>query len=285
MAVRTTFQSLTDLKNDNIVVIPADLLQSLLESNKKQQDAINHLSNTMEKFVTEFSNAAKEHERLRSQLCSSLETIAENIGKQTTAPSDTFQRDLLTKLKKSAGRRKTLLSKTLRAENLTQYYTELIDRDDPFVPRMFRTKVSKSTPEFEKPIHKELAITKVSNEINLMVERVENWKIQLQNLESNISITASSLDESKRTDFYFRLSKDEEKIKRDRTESFEKIRQSYEEEMRSYDKELFLLTFEKEQRTRARHTKTYRSYSRYNRWSRDHHDNGRWKNDESFRQN
>ena len=280
MAVNASIQLQTKLKSDHIVVIPVNLLQSLLESNIKQQEAIKHLSDTMEKFVTEFFTRM-ENETLSDQLSNSTK-----MTDATTASSDGLQHKILAKLdelsrylashnqlknnsvetdlKKSANRRKTLLSKIRRAEQLSQYYSELITRNDPFVPRMFRTKVNGSTPDFEKPAHKDMAITRVKNEINLMVGRVKHWRNELGNLESSINTAVASLDESKRFHFFSRLSKDEENVERNRALSFDKIRRSYEKEMDTFafDKELYLLSVEK----KKRHMNNYQGPSQLRYW-------------------
>ncbi len=298
MAVRTTRQSMAEIKmfakNEDIVVIPGELLRSLLESYTKQQDAIIQINSTMGKFINEFSNAAKENERLRSQLHNSLDSIARNVNNET-APSENFQQKLLTKLdalnqllasknsstneqikvelKKSADRRNALLSKTLRAEKLSKYYAELIDRPDPFVPHMYRSKINKSTPEFEKEHYKQFAIRRVGSEIKLLEMRVKNWKTQISDLESSINVAASSLEDSERKAFYSRVSKNEEETKRFRAEGFEKLRRSYDDEINSgANKDLFLLTLAERQRNRYVKNKRRRSQG----WSNEQHYNGHW---------
>ena len=276
MAVGITDQSENHSKNE-VVCIPTDLLQSLLESNAKQHEALIQMTKSMEKIVTEFSNAVKDNERLR-QHCASLDTSSDHVGNHTTAASnDEFQHQLLGKLdvlcrtitpnpktskstdptdrrlKQTVRRRKTLLSKIRRAEQLSKYYIELTDRADPFVPRKFRSKVNISTPEDEKYLHKDLAIYKAKSEANLMKLRMEDWKSQLVNLESEIDSTTSSFEDSKRKEFYSRLSKDADRVYRNRTKSFEKLRRSYEAEINSVaDKELFLLTYVYDRRNDGR---------------------------------
>ncbi len=92
MAVYASIQLQTTLKSDHIVVIPVNLLQSLLESNIKQQEAIKHLSDTMEKFVTEFFTRM-ENETLSDQLPNSTK-----MTDATTASSDGLQHKILAKL-------------------------------------------------------------------------------------------------------------------------------------------------------------------------------------------
>ena len=265
MAVGITEQSENHSKND-LVCIPTDLLQSLLESNAKQHEAVIQLTKSIEKIVTEFSNAVKDNERLR-QHCASLHPSEHVVNHTTTASNDEFQHQLLTKLdvlcqsvtptkptkstnpadrrlKQTVRRRKTLLSKICRAEQLSEYYIELTDQTDPFVPRKFRSKINRSTPEDEKFLHKDLAIYKAKAEADLMKLRMKDWKAQLVNLESEIDSTTSSFDHSKRKEFYSRLTKDADRVYRNRTKNFEKLRRSYEAEINSVaDKELLLLTY------------------------------------------
>ena len=119
--------------------------------------------------------------------------MSDHVGNHTTTVSnDEFQHQLLTKLdvlcctltpnsktnkstdpidqrlKQTVRRRKTLLSKIRRAEQLSEYYIELTDQTDPFVPRKFRSKVNRSTPDDEKFLHKDLAIYKAKAEASMM---------------------------------------------------------------------------------------------------------------------
>ena len=98
MAVNTSIQSSTNLKVDQIVVISVDLLQSLLESNNKQHEAIKHLSDTMEKFVNEFLNTRMENESLRDQYRSSVKTNDSNVSNHSMTSSDELQQEILAKL-------------------------------------------------------------------------------------------------------------------------------------------------------------------------------------------
>ena len=285
------------MTNDDTVIVPADLLNSLLESNAKQLVAINNWNSTIENFLGQFSQATIKNHSLQIQLRDSVNTLAGYTEKSSTTRNETFQQQLLEKLdalneslasdfspsrkqielemKKLADRRGILLSKCLRAEKLSKYYSELLDRPNQFVPPMYRTKINKSTPEFELPHHKQLAIDRVRSEVNLLETRVINWKKQIQELESSLNTSASSLDESGRADFYARLSKDDEKVMRHREESFEKIRQSYEREINveGADKDLFLLTIADRGPRQGRRNKRYR----FNGWPRNPHEyRGRW---------
>ena len=74
--------------------------------------------------------------------------------------------------------------------------------------------------------------------------RMKDWKAQLVNLESEMDSITSSFEPSKRTEFYSSLTKDKERVYRNRTKSFEELRRSYKAEINSVaDKELFLLTY------------------------------------------
>ena len=300
MAGRASQKSETEqqkMTNDDTVIVPADLLNSLLESNAKQLVAIDNLSRTIEKFLDTFSQATIKNQSLQAQLRDSVDTLAEYTEKSSTTRKETFQQQLLEKLdtlteslasefspsrkqieqemKKLADRRGILLSKCLHAEKLSKYYSDLLARPNQFLPPMYRTKINETTPAFELPHHKQLAIDRVRSEVKLLETRVINWRKQMQEFESSLNTSASSLDESGRADFYARLAKDDEKAMRNREESFEKIRQSYEREINreGADKDLFLLTIADRGPRQGRRNKRYR----FSGWPQNPHDyRGSW---------
>ena len=241
----------------------------------------------------------KELVHLRQNPC---DTIAENNGNLQGNENVDLQHEILSKLdtiqqslpldnhrtsKQIDGRlqtlvfrRRTLKSKVLRSKQLSQHYQELIDREQPFVPRKFRTKIHRTTPEFERNIHKGLSINKVETEIKIMKCRIKKWESKLVSLGSDIEVAASSLEEPKRKDLYTRLSRDSEKVQRDRVKSFEKLRNTYEEDIKrnGSNPELFLLTI-------VDNRKNWKSQSRppnYNQWTEQQQRQYRWEKSTDF---
>ena len=265
MAVRTTRQSLAELrnavKNDNkdVVIIPADLLMNLLSTHTEAQDKFIATTEIFNETVKLFSDhAAKTSE--------SLERIANVMERMKNRGDDDFHNSLLEKmdklsqtiasngvsnvshddkLKKNVERRKEILGKTIRAKKLSQYYDELVNAEVPYVPHMYRTKITRTTPEFEKPIHREDAISKTKKEVRLMAERIKNWEAQLAKLESESNRLLESVNATEREQYHASLLIDNETVERERSNSIDKLKQTYDEEknIEGADPDSFLLTY------------------------------------------
>ena len=295
MAVRTTRQSLTDLKEsitntEDIVIIPAEIFTSLVESNAEQHDKLIQITGNLDKMISEFTqqmkNAAQENAALQIKLCETLERVAGNVAVPPMLPDDDgFQQSLLTKLdvltqtiasngsmsgqskddqlKKMAERKKLLLTKTIRSEKLSEYYKELLQQENPFVPHMYRSKIHRTTPEFEKEYHKQIAIDTVNSQIKLLDARVNNWKQELLKTETELNEILATLQESRQKEFTDNAAKDADNTKRERAKSFDKLKQSYEEEMNAADADtdLFLLAYaEKDNQNNSSGSKNSRGH-------------------------
>ena len=162
MAVRTTRQSLAELRNNiknddkDVVIIPADFLMNLLSTHAEAQDKFIAMTETFNETVRRFSeHAAKTSESL-CQMANVLEQM-ENGGNNDFHHSLLEKMDKLSqaiasngvsvvshddKLKKIAERRKEILGKTIRAKKLSHYYNKLVGWGIPYVPPMYRTKIS-----------------------------------------------------------------------------------------------------------------------------------------------
>ena len=134
---------------------------------------------------------------------------------------------------------------------------------------MYRTKINQTTPEFEKDVHKDCAIHKVTAEIKLMEGRIKNWKSELEKWEMDANKRLQEVNETDRIEFLTSLTEADATIQRDRSKSFEKIKQSYEEEMNgeATDPELFLLSYAEKDKNDKRFSKN----------ARGHHPRGRGK--------
>ena len=88
-----------------------------------------------------------------------------------------------------------------RANELSEYFTELLTMTPPYAHRQYRTKVNRNTPEYEKKIHSDNTIHKVNQEIQLMKERVKNWTVELQSVQETIDNTLQQLDDNRKDKF------------------------------------------------------------------------------------
>ena len=263
MAARTTRRSLAELKksiiNDDkdIVIIPAELLIKLLSTHATTQETFTKTAETfMEKFSLQIEKTAavldrvaialesrqnERHDDFHQSLLEKLSELSSTIASNATTSGVSLEE----KLKHYTDKRKEILSKTIRAEKLSEYYTELINADTPYVPHKFRTKISHTTPEFEKPFHKEDSINKVSYQIKLMNERVKNWKEELQRLETDTNLSIQGMNDNDRDTFLANIAKCDDAVVKDRTQSVDKLRETYEKEMNKsgVNPDLFLLNY------------------------------------------
>ena len=128
---------------------------------------------------------------------------------------------------------------------LSTYYTELLQRDEPFVPHKFRSKITRSTEEFEKENLKDSVIYSMNNQIKTMDHHVNKWKEELTKIEEDVNEILATVSETKRKEFIDKSANDDEQNKRERTNSYDKLKKTYEEEMNAADADadLFLLTY------------------------------------------
>ena len=266
MAARTTRQSLAELSesilNDekDIVIIPAQLLIKLLSTHATALDMYAKTAENFNEALNKFSSQAETTTAALNCVTTALENLRnerdsdfqnslleklDDLSKTFASNAGTSGVSHEEKLKKYSKKRNGLLAKTIRSEKLSEYYSELINADTPFVPRKFRTKVTHTTPEFEKPLHKEDSIYRVSIQIKLMEERIKNWRTELNNLDNDINTSIQSMDAKDRESFLAIISDGEEEVRRERTQSVEKLKQTYMKEMNKdgVDPDLFLLNY------------------------------------------
>ena len=266
MAARTTRQSLAELSesilNDekDIVIIPAQLLIKLLSTHATALDMYAKTAENFNEALNKFSSQAETTTAALDRVTSALENLRnerdsdfqnslleklDDLSKTFASNAGTSGVSHEEKLKKYVKKRKEILSKTIRAEKLSEYYSELISADTPFVPRKFRTKVSRMTPDFEKPVHKEDSIYKVKLQIKLMDERIKNWKEELHKHEFDTNILLQSMDTNDSETFLATVAESDEVVRQDRIKSVEKLRETYTKEMNkeSVNPDLFLLTY------------------------------------------
>ena len=109
-----------------------------------------------------------------------------------------------------------------------------------------------------------------------MEGRIKNWKAELLKLETDANKRLLEVDETDRVDFLTSLTEADATIQRDRSRSFEKLKQSYEEEMNGddVDPELFLLAYADKDKQEKRYSKNAKSHhprgrGRGKRWQRE----------------
>ena len=78
-----------------------------------------------------------------------------------------------------------------------------------------------------------------------MEERIKNWEAELAKLESETNRLLESIDGAERTEYQASIHTDDETVERERSNSINKLKQTYEEEMNKEgaDPDSFLLTY------------------------------------------
>ena len=78
-----------------------------------------------------------------------------------------------------------------------------------------------------------------------MAERIKNWEAELAKLESETNRLLESIDEAERAEYQASILTDDETVERERSNSIDKLKQTYEEEKNreGADPDSFLLRF------------------------------------------
>ena len=100
-----------------------------------------------------------------SNLHEKLDKLINSMSNNNAMTSD-FDVDSIFK------RRKEVLQQKCRSEKLSDYYEGLLDEENPFVRKQFRTRVNKNTPEHELIHRRQQSIMTVKTEISIMKLRV-----------------------------------------------------------------------------------------------------------------
>ena len=176
--------SINDLDNDDAVVIitreslnlilgeNASLQQKMLDLNQNVQRTLDRLAAVMETMTQQ---AATSNSSLHEKLDKLINSMSNN-----NATTSHFDVESVFK------RRKEILQQKCRSEKLSNYYEELLDVENPFVRKQFRTRVNKNTPEHELIHRRQQSIMTVKTEISIMKVRVTRCMEKQKQLDDSI---------------------------------------------------------------------------------------------------
>ena len=133
--------------------------------------------------------------------------------------------------------------KSIRSKELAAYYKESLERENPFAPPKFRTRINENTPEYEKVIHNQQTVNTVQNEIKLMEERVRQWGKQLDELQADFESNIRLLSNEKREELNKQIQNNSEEVTKNWHSAFTKIKKSYDDEMTKSNATQFLLKY------------------------------------------
>ena len=190
---------LEELKQSSgICVIPKESLELLIRDNINLHTATQQLNEEMvesiEKLNAFHERNATEQTEARRDLNERLDTLKEKISMNNPL-SQQSSFDVESELKK----RKDIIEKQTRNQEISKYYDELLNEPEPFVRPEFRTRVNKTTTERELVHRRQQAIERVKTEIKVMEDRVVEWTEKKNELDQRFEEYLSA-NEEKRTD-------------------------------------------------------------------------------------
>ena len=222
-------QQLND-END-IVIISSDLFTRILDDNKQTQDQLLNVHQQMldtqrstnealTKIATALESMNASTGEQSSTLLSKMDELISKISTSNATLSTTTQPITDDNLKQMVYKKCNKEQQIRRANELSEYFTELLAMNPPYAHRQYRTKVNRNTPEYEKKIHSDNTIHKVNQEIQLMKERVKNWTVEIQSMQETIDNTLQHLDDNRVEKFNKILKEESEKQLNDWTDRF-----------------------------------------------------------------
>ena len=126
-------------------------------------------------------------ERAASLIESTLKAIDTTITAKTfstppdpSTPSERFDIDATMR------KRNLLVEKFVRSDILSTYYEELLNEPTPYAQPKFRTKVTKNVPERDLKHRRLQTISNVKTEIEIMKDRITDWKQQIDEIDADI---------------------------------------------------------------------------------------------------
>ena len=194
---------LDELKNssDGFCVIPKSMMELLIQENIQHRSNSNKVLQTLTRSIDSLNVLLEKTCTIQSStnndICTKLDALIEklsnnnnNIVSSQTNTQDAFNID--SELKK----RKETVEKITRNEELSKYYQKLIEEDQPFVRREFRTQVNKTTGERELIHRRKQAVDKVKTEIAVMQDRVVEY-LQKTSIDERIQTYIAANEDSK----------------------------------------------------------------------------------------
>ena len=191
MPITTRLESSTHLdtlieevkSSGGVCILPSSALEMILTDNKdlrtethnlniqvttsieKVTEAIVKLSNCFEASSTQATNNNNE-------LIQRLELLIDKVSMNNSLSSTQEETNIEAELKQ----RKETLEKIIRNEETSKYYKTLIEEEQPFARREYRTHVNQNTSESELVHRKQQTIDKVNTEIRIMQDRVAEYQ-------------------------------------------------------------------------------------------------------------
>ena len=140
------------IQDEDIVIIPANILTTLLENTLKHHEAMvqsqNKIGCAIEQLAQNLQNVrtpneGEQFQSLLQKMDTLTSTIADSrLSSDASRTTDTETENVLHTYMETE-------EKMLQSRDLATYYDELLNGEIPYAPWKFRSKIRPTTPEFE----------------------------------------------------------------------------------------------------------------------------------------
>lgn len=300
-------KAISDMLNEdtNINIICSDVLVKLLDSKedfysnfieefKTSNDKIlENINKGFAKVTQAISNINTNYVNNNGVLLQKMDALCNTIKSTNTLVSTESRNensDQTNVFKNELNERKITFYKGFRSQQLSEYYNTLISGEQKFVPDKFRPRVNKNTPEFELKLKKDDAIENMVREIKLLHARSKDFQSKLKDIDEKVINKIYNLGHDNDVKLTIKnlyqenCQNEENKSKAIWNKNFEKLRNTYENEMRkNEDHFLKFVSGEQEQDNSDNHGQyqnskneyRYNPKGRYRQYNRTDHYNNR----------
>ena len=266
---RGALRAFTDrIQNEDIVIIPANILTTLLESTIKHHEALiqsqSRIGVAIEQLAQTLQNVQtpNQGEQFRS-LLEKMDTLTSTIA-DSRLPRDVSRTATDAEIENILDTYMETEAKLLQSRDLATYYDELLNGEIPFAPWKFRARIRPTTPEYEKPIMADATQENVRNQIRLMETRTQHWNTQLEQLNTELETLKNTLSLSKQEQIMNKIKVNSTRTKLKWAKSLKTIKDNYEDDMNSGETQfMFKVISEHTERERSVPRRGYRQFLSY----------------------
>lgn len=252
---RKALRDFFDSVKDDVCLIPSEVLAGILQDKQNRDDklygVLDRIATNLETGVgnslKHFHNQELKMDQIiiaandTSSMETSLYQIGEKLDKLTEAVTNSAN-NLQTrigddekdteKMKKNILKLKDLRGQYLRAEKMSNFSEELMNKTPPYVQGKFRMKVARDLPEEELECYRTDALHNARSENDKMKIRMRRWEEEIAqlNLEINTVLNNPNTPQTLKTKMEQQIKKDEEINQNERENAIKKIKETYETE-------------------------------------------------------
>ena len=252
------------IQDEDIVIIPANILTTLLESTVKHHEALvqshDRIGCAIEQLTLNLQHVQNENRDFHS-LLEKIDTLTSTIADSkvphiTSRTKEAEITDILHTYMETE-------AKMLESRDLATYYDELLNGDTPYAPWKFRATITPTTPEYEKPIKADATKETVRNQIRLLQRRTEHYETQLDELKAEIETMKGTLSLSKQEQLMRRMETNSIRTKLKWAKSLKRIQDNYEDDMNSGEIEFLFKVISEDTNNRGTSSRGWKHFPYY----------------------